>query len=249
MSFVETKKVTANRCSCPRSRGFVISGSTDLFTKQGNNLKLPTRFTFDDHPKMLQSILVFCCCGHLTVHYMRRYPNALKWKSRKMGQGWRHRRIKIKWPLDLPDEQRTLRNVTQLLIMPRIDHGGTPNKGVYFVNNPADNYNIHPDQAAIAEEVFDKLLTCRTYLGFADKIDYRIRDSAIQAMAIANRMLDSRVYLQQCLPGIVQELFNLRHMSRSPRLEGVRIALETMCVKAGITLPKLLDNDRIVIKK
>ena len=248
MKLVETQTVKANLCTCHKAHKFMVSGEPDLYDQpeKENVLILSLRFDKDkfekeERPTILQSILIFCDCGNLTIHYPILSNSGAGWKSRKMWKGWRNSRINIEWPLGgMAIKQKTLRNISQLMLT---CSDGSMEKGFYFVNDPADGLNIHSRQADIAGKVFEELLTCITYRGFRLNIDYRIRECAWQGMLIANDMPYKHQLLEQVLPDIVQEMYNLRHISKSGRLGDVRNALQKLCADISITLPELLQND------
>lgn len=240
MNLIPTQTVTANLCSCKDRKKFIISGDSGLFNQPDhqNVLILPLSLTGDNKISILQSILVTCSCGHITVHHPETtYGRALKWYSKKLWKGWCGRHINLYWHHRLDDKQRTLQNVAQILMHSIFDRA--VEKGFFFINVPRENYIIHPEHQKVAEKVFRKLLRCKTYHGFKRDIDYIIRDCLHQSTLIGETILDTQNVFRQYLPALRQEMYNIRGISKSNRLKELRLVLEKLCIEAKISLPEL----------
>ena len=249
MSLVESQSVKANRCTCRNSDKFVVNGNPSCYTQPHgkNELILPAGSAHSYRPTIDRSILVFCHCGNLTIHY---YPDHQKWHSRRMWRGWR-KQIKLEWSRRLENDpfkndpsRRTLANVHCLqlfdsllyfwrLLMPKM----------HFINAPNDNHDIDDSQFDIAEEIFSALLNYKTYHWFRVKFTARIWTLADRGAMKAYELLKQKQLLAEMLPLIRQGIFNLKDRSKSSRMRNIQALLKIMCKKAEILLPELLNSD------
>ena len=234
MSIQRTQTLRTNHCSCHDYRKYVIAGNPDLYKQNTETNEL---VVVADHNQrkftIFDSILVFCECGNLTIHSPTINNGILH--SREMWKRWRGRCIKLVWNETLPTKERTLLNVSKIELHAR----DAIDRTICFVNDQDDNFNIHPEQLDLAKEIFLSLIFDLFKFLFFRNINYRIRDIASSSAKIAYDLLVNQGVLSKYLPDIIQEMYNIRHISKSQRLYQIRLALEQICIKIGVELPNL----------
>jgi hypothetical protein len=234
-TFVETTTLVANHCGCKRqtAAGYEVFGETELCTDDGKGkLIVPVSPVLrQEPPTNLPTVIIVRClaCGRKTFHQVN---GRGKWMI-VAPKGWR-KHVRFDW--SRVQGPKTLRNISIISYDWRSE---TKNFGFVYAPDGelADDQSYH----------LNKLM--RTYLdtGLGSKRRFR----ACWKDAVYNRLLYYKVEverdkervrgLQLALEQAIVQLWQLRHMSKSPKLEEVRKGLEA-AIDASDVPPDIRDR-------
>lgn len=228
LTLVETTTLVANQCGCKKQKTgtYEVFGETSLCTDARNGkLIVPVKPVVEQKsPYSLPTVIIVRCtaCDRKTFHRVDSY---LKWMT-VAPEGWR-KHVSFDWAK--VDGLRTLRNIRFISYDWRRE---TEQFG--FVHTPNGEvidrqYGYLIDiMAAYLDDHFVSKSCFRAR--WKDSVSNRLVLYHVEAQCYEERIQNLQLALEQ---SIVQ-LWDLRHMSKSPKLEGIRKGLEEALVVSNV---------------